>query len=128
MALGSTIDYSVPVVGTTVNSVTLVKSGEFSDGDYFTDTNGNDVPFTVRFRPGSTGSSGGGFGLTGTFNPSVYNQALGADQGKVTVTINCNYRNGVSVDKDVVEEIVHYAFSCLLKATAIRGLIDGSNL
>jgi hypothetical protein len=127
MALGSTIDYSVPAVGSTVATVALVKSGEYSDSDYFTDTNGNNVGFVVKFRPGSLGAGGGGFGLTATFNPSIYNQALGADQGKVTVTINCNYRNGVSVDKAEVTQICHYAISCLLKATAISGLIDGSN-
>lgn len=127
MALGSSIDYSVPTVGVTVNSVALIKDGEYADGDYFTDTNGNDVPLTVRFRPGSPGASGGGFGLTATFNPSIYNQALGTDQGKVTVTINCNYRRGVTVDSAEAEKICQYAISCLLKATAISGLISGSN-
>lgn len=127
MALGSTIDYSVPTVGATVSTVTLIKDGEFSDGDYFTDTNGNDVPLIVKFRPGSAGQNAAGLGLTATFNPSIYNQALGADQGKVTVTINCAYRNGVSVDTAEVEQIIHYAISCLLKATAISGLISGSN-
>jgi hypothetical protein len=126
MALGSTIDYSVPAIGTTVETVTIVKHGEFSDGDYFTDANGNDVPLTVKFRPGVAGQNAAGFGLTCTFNPSVYNQALGADQGKVTVTVNCAYRNGVSVDTTEVEKIVHYGISCLLKSTAISGLISGS--
>lgn len=126
MALGSSIDYSVPAVGSTVNSVGAIADGDFTDGDYFTDTLGNDVPLRVKFRPGVAGSNSGAFGITGTFNPSVYNQALAADQGKVTVTINCNYRNGVSVDPDEVEAIVHYTISCLLKATAISGLISGS--
>jgi hypothetical protein len=126
MALGSSIDYSVPAIGTTVNSVAIIKDGEFSDGDYFTDTNGNDVPLMVKFRPGVPGSNSGALGLTATFNPAVYNQALDTDQGKVSVTINAHYRQGVSVDAAEVEKIIHYAISCLLKATAISGLISGS--
>lgn len=127
MALGASIDYSVPAVGVTVSSVTLIKDGEFADGDYFTDTNGNDVPLTVKFRPGSQDRNSAGIGLTATFNPAIYNLALGADQGKASVTINASYRNGVSVDKAEVVKIIHYAISCLLKATVIDGLISGSN-
>jgi hypothetical protein len=126
MAIGSTLNYSAPAVGTTISSVDKILDGTFADGDYFTDANGNDVPLICSVRPCSLGSVNKTVGLTLTFNPSISNVALGADQGKATVTINCSYREGVSVDQALVKTLAGYAMSLFIPSAVQTALFGGS--
>jgi hypothetical protein len=126
MAIGSSIDYSIPAVGVTVSSVSKLADGQFAEGDYFTDGNGNDVPLLVTLRPCSLNASNKTVGISLSFNPGIHNTALGADQGKCTVTINCAFRNGVSVDTDEAKALLNYAMSVLTTATVQTALFGGS--
>jgi len=114
MALGSTINYSVPAVGTTVNAIEKLFDGAYADGNYFTDTNGVDVPLTTKYTPVALGGSSKSFAIKVAFNPAIHNQALAGDQGKCTVTINCAFREGIAIDSAEAQAITSYAMSLLI--------------
>jgi hypothetical protein len=123
MSIGSTITYSIPVVGTTVDTLARAKESLFTDPIA---VGGVDVPVTLQLRAASLAGIQRRFGAVWKFNPAMLDSASAVTNGRITVSVNIDATRGVVITDTVLANHVRYALSTLLASTLIEGLRDGS--
>ena len=123
MSIGSTVNYSIPVVGSTVD--TLAKAKE----SLFTDTitvSGTAVPLTLQLRAASLAGIQRRFGAVWKYNPAMLDSAGAVTHGRITVSINVDATLGSEITDTALANQVRYALSTFLASTLIESLRDGS--
>lgn len=125
MAIGSSINYSVPTVGTTVSSLAKVQEAMFTksvaQGGVLPD-----VPIVLRLRPAIVSSQRRLFGLTWAYNPGINDQNVASQSGRITVTLNVDAVLGSTIAASSVLDQTKYALSVALASTLLDNLRDGS--
>lgn len=122
MAIGSTINYSVPTVGTTVGTLAKAAAGEFT---LLVEAGDVDVPIVVKLRRSSLGSIQRRFGATWKFRPSQLDAGGTQTKGDVSVAINVDSHLGTTVTREALVATVKHAMSVLLHASLVDNLVDG---
>lgn len=123
MAIGSTITYSVPAVGTTVGTLAKAAPGEY----YLAQETGDvDVPIQVKLRRAQPSSTKRRLGATWRFRPNVLDVGSAISKGSIAVAINVDAELGSTMTRAEVLNHIRYAMSVLLKTDCLETLIDGS--
>ena len=125
MTIGSSINYSVPVVGTTVSSVAKAVEGLFTKAI----AQGGSLPdvlMSVKLRPAGINAQRRLFGLSLGYNPGINDQQVTSASGRVSVSINVDAVLGTVITPTLVETYSQYALSMMLASTLIPTLRDGS--
>ncbi len=125
MAIGNTINYSVPVVGTTVGDFSRSNNSSFLDA--YTAAGGS-YPAVLNIRPAAAISTTKRFGVSFKVKPSDVDDPGTVTKGGCTVSINIDATPGSVMTKAEVAEFVRYALSLALHANLIEDLYDGVSL
>lgn len=123
MAIGTTIDYSIPVVGTTVAAFDKSKEGLFVEQ---ISVSGANVPMRLELRASPLGSLRRSFGSSLKFTPQVLDVPQVATKGRITVSLNVDAYLGSAVDDTNTLVYTRWFLSMLLKSTLLEALRDGS--
>jgi hypothetical protein len=123
MAIGTTINYSIPVVGTTVSSTTKAREGLYSST---ATVGGSSYNHEVRLRPAGVSGTTRRFGLTYKISPATAVGSSTAPLGSVSVSINIDSVIGTAVTTSVLADQIRYALSSMLSSTLVETLRDGS--
>lgn len=123
MAIGSTINFSVPVVGTTVDTLDKFREALFSTP---ISVGGTDVPIVVQLRAANIQGFQKRFGVSWKFNPAVLDASSAVTKGRISVSVNVDATLGSEIDSAKVALQVRYALSTLLASSLIESLRDGS--
>ncbi len=126
MALGSSINYSLAAVGTTVSAVNQQSIGKYAKSDFGTDAAGLAYPLEVTFQSVKQQNANRQFGLIAKANPAVNNAANSVDQGRITVSISVSYRLGAEVTDALVKSTTKHAMSLLLPDAVFDSLVTGA--
>lgn len=123
MSIGSTINYSLPAVGTTVGTLSKAASGEY----LLTQETGDvDVPIQVKLRRASVNSTKRRCGVTWRFRPNVLDVGSAITKGSIAVAINVDADLGSTMTRAEVLNHIRYAMSVALKTDCLETLLDGS--
>ena len=123
MAIGNTIDVSVPTVGTTVESFTRSTGNTFYTGSYT--IGGSDYPATISLRSADPFGSSRQFGGTMRLNLAYADDPGTLTKGAVTVSLNVQCRPGTVLGKSQIAAAVRHQLSAFLKAGLIEDLYEG---
>jgi hypothetical protein len=123
MSIGSTINTSLPAVGTTVNALAKAKQGVFSIP---LTVSSEIAPVVLTLRASNLGNFNfKAIGLTYKYNPSINDSPNDAGSGNVTCSINVNARVGAVMTKAEILNHIRYALSSALKTDLLEALYDG---
>jgi hypothetical protein len=122
MTVGSTINYSVPVVGTTVETFDRSTANAFRV-DYT--QAGGTYPAVLTIRPAGEPSTLKRFGVTGKVRPADFDDPGSLTKGGCTVNINIDAVPGSVMTRAEIIEFTRYIFSTALHANLIENLYDG---
>ncbi len=125
MAIGNSIDYSIPTVGTTVGTVNR------STGNTFTGTYvgvSGDHTAILSVRPASPNARNRQFGITMRVDPSLADDPGVQTKGACTVAINISTKLGTTMTAAEVAEFTRKTLSAALKANLIEDLCAGTSL
>ncbi len=125
MAVGNTINYSIPVVGTTVGSVLRANGNSFV-GTYAGFT--GSYPVTLTLRPASSLLSTKRYGLSFVVKPSVNDDPGIVSKGRASVSLNIDASIGSVVTAAELAEFVRYALSQGLHSNLLEDLANGISL
>lgn len=123
MAIGSTIDYSIPTVGSTVAAFDKSKDGLFVEQISVSSVN---VPMRLELRTSPLGSLRRAFGGSLKFTPQVLDVPSVATKGRITVSLNVDAYLGSAVDDTTLMTYTRWFLSTMLKSTLLETLRDGS--
>ena len=124
MAIGSSVNLSIPVIGTTVK--TLSRSTERLFGGAMT-ISGSDYPMQLQLRPaGSPIYNRRRFGLTFRVNPAETNAPVTSDKGSLSVSLNIDASIGTVITEAELTKQIRYALSAALASTLLENLVIGS--
>lgn len=123
MSIGSSIDYSVAAVGTTVAAFDKSKEGLFVE---MIAVSGVDVPLRLELRTSPLGSLSRRFGATLKFTPQVLDVDGVATKGRITASLSVDAYLGSAVTDANVVLYTRYLMGAVLKATLLEALRDGS--
>ena len=123
MTIGATVNYSVPVVGSTVASFDKSKEGLFVEQISVSGTN---VPMRLELRTSPLSSLHRRFGAALKFSPEVLDVAGIASKGRITASLNVDAYLGSAVDDTNLALYTRYFLSTLLASTLLENLRDGS--
>lgn len=123
MTIGSTINFSIPVVGTTVDTLNKFRESLFSVP---IDVGGVDVPIVVQLRAANIQGFQKRFGATWKYNPGVLDASSAVTKGRISVSVNVDATLGSEIDHDELVLHVRYALSTLLASSLLEDLRDGS--
>lgn len=123
MAIGSTINYSVPAVGTTVATLNKVKDGLYTLDVELGDV---DVPIRLELRPAGVNSLRRRFGASWKFQPNVLDTLDALTKGKVSVSLNIDATLGSTITTTALANHVRWALGALLKSSLLEDLMAGS--
>lgn len=124
MAIGSTVVTSIPVVGTTVETLDLVKPGMYND--MVTETSG-DVPLTFTVRPAKINNLHRRVGASLTYRPSIRDAVGDNNYGGISVTLNADAKLGTEVGRTEALARIRHFLALLLNTNVLETLIDGGN-
>jgi hypothetical protein len=122
MAIGSSINVSLPSVGTTVHTLDKAMVAKFQKT---LTVSSEDAPIVLTLRAAAAESRTKGLGLTYKYNPSINDSGSDANSGSVTVTMNVNASIGAVLTRAEVLNHIRYALSAALKTDLLEALIDG---
>lgn len=122
MSIGATINFSIPTVGTTVDTLNKIRESLFRDT---ISVGGVDVPVTLQLRASGQGTLQRRFGGVWKFSPYVLDAPSLTTKGRITVSINVDAQLGTEITDAKLADHVRYALSTFLKATLIESLRDG---
>lgn len=122
MAIGSSINVSLPSVGTTVHTLAKAILSRFTKT---LTVSSEEAPIDLRLRAAAIGQRTKAFGLTYKYDPSINDSGSDAGSGAVTCSINVNARPGAVLTKAEIANHIRYALSAALKANLIEDLYDG---
>ena len=123
MAIGTTIDYSVAAVGTTVLNFAIAKEGLFVKQIA---VSGVDVPMRLELRTSPLSSLHRRFGAALKLTPEVLDVAGVATKGRISVSLNVDAYLGSFIDATAIPLYTRYFMGAILKSTLIEALRDGS--
>ncbi len=126
MAVGNSINYSVPVVGTTVGTMTRIQGSTFSHSAYSIAS--NTYPITVTLRSAGIQSKRRRFGATIVLRPDVNDDPGVLTKGSVSVSVNIDTSIGSVVSITNLPAVVRHALSTLLHSNLIEDLSQGTSL
>ncbi len=126
MAVGNTINYSIPVVGSTVSSVARAHGDSFSKDTY--SIGGGTFPILVTLRGSSALGARKRFGATITVRPSVGDDPGTLTKGSATVSVNIDAQMGSVVDATDLAAFVRHSLSMMLHSNLIEDLSSGITL
>jgi len=123
MAIGSSIVYSIPAVGTTVATLTKVKTGL-----YTLDVETGDVDTPIRLELGASGVGGVSrrFTTSWKFNPASTDAPGSQTKGRSTLVLSVDANLGSVVTRTELLNEIRWFMGALLKATVLEALVDGS--
>ncbi len=126
MAIGTSLNYSVAAVGTTVSSVSQQEFGRYAKVDYLTDAAGVQIPLTfdVKASP-QTGSHTQISGVM-KFNPAKNDASFTVTQGRFTASFSVNYQPGTALTPALAKTLVKYFVSLLIQDAVYDSLVSGS--
>lgn len=125
MAIGSSINVSVPTVGTTVESLAKARDAFFTGNMTISS---NDYPFTLSLRPAGTPTSNRRrFGATYKVSPADSDAPAVSSKGSCTVSVNIDANIGTVITAAELENQVLYALSAMLSTDVIGNLLAGSD-
>ena len=122
MAIGNTIAYSVPVVGTTIQSFSRASDADFRLA--YTSAGGS-YPATLQLRRSNPLNARKACGLTVRVGPSIADDPGVLTKGSATVSININASQGSVMTAAEIAEFVRYSLSTALAPTLIESLLSG---
>ncbi len=125
MAIGNSINYSIPVVGTTVGDFSRSNNSTFLEA--YTAASGS-YPATLTIRPASSISTLKRFGVSVKVRPSDQDDPGSFTKGGCTMSVNIDATPGSIMTKAEIAEFVRHSLSLLLKADLIEDLYDGISL
>ena len=125
MAVGNTINYSIPVVGTTVGSLARA-SGNLFTGTYAGFS--GSYPVSMTLRPANSMALSKRYGLSSVIRPSDYDDPGSFSKGRASVSINVDAVVGSSVIASELSEFVRYVLSMQLHSSLIEDLANGISL
>ena len=123
MAIGNTVNVSVPVVGTTTESFTRSNGNKFLCSAYT--VGGSDYIATLDLRPAAPVASSKSYGLTVRLDPSIADDPGSITKGAVTCAINVSARPGSVANKAECVKLVRAALSAALASNLLEDLHDG---
>jgi len=124
MAIGSSVNVSIPVVGTTVETLSRAREALFNGAMTI---GGTDYPMTLALRPvGNPLLNRRRLGLTFKVNPAETNAPTTSDKGSVSVSLNIDASIGSVINAAELAKQIRYALSAALASTLLENLIDGS--
>jgi len=125
MAIGTTIATSIPTVGTTTYSYTLLSYGrQYKAAGITLGTGTADAILTLR-PAGSLGKSKR-LGFTAKVTPSDYDDPGTLTKGSCTISVNIDATEGSVVTKAAIAAFARQTLSVGLKASLIEDLLAGS--
>ncbi len=123
MAVGNTINVSIPVVGTTLETF------QRSSGNAFVTTaytiNSVDYSSTLSLRNSQVLTGSKAFGLTARIDPSLGDDPGVVSKGACTVAINVQWRPGSVMTNAEMSKFVRTALSAALHANLLEDLSNG---
>ncbi len=125
MAIGNTINYSIPTVGTTVGDFSRSNNSSFLDA--YTAAGGS-YPATLAIRPATAISTRKRFGISTKVRPSDGDDPGTFTKGSASVSINMDVAPGSVMTKAEAAEFIRYSLSVLLHSNLIEDLYDGNSL
>lgn len=123
MAIGNTVNLSIPVVGTTVDSVAKARDGLYI-GDFT--VGGETFTSSLTLRPAAAQGARKRFGATYKLWPAVPAGPATASKGSVTVSVNIDSEIGSQLTGGELASQVRYALAAMLSSTLVETLRDGS--
>ncbi len=123
MAIGNTVNVSVPVVGTTTESFTRSNGNKFLCSAYT--VNSVDYIATLDLRPAASVAANKSFGLTLRLDTSIGDDPGSITKGACTAVINVSARPGSVVTKAECAKLVRAALAAALQSNLIEDLYDG---
>jgi polyisoprenoid-binding protein YceI len=123
MAIGSSINVSLPTVGTTVHTLAKANVGKFSKT---VTVSSEDAQIVLTLRAASMTSRFKSLGATYKYDPSINDSPNDARSGSVTVSVNVNASVGAVLTRAEVLNHIRYALSGALKTDLLEALFDGS--
>ena len=123
MAIGNSVNYSIPVVGTTVGAFDRIDTKTFYE-DYTAAT--GSFPASMVIRPAQSLSTTKRLGVTFKVRPSDFDNPGTVTQGSASVSINIDAVPGSIMTKAEIAEFTRYALSAMLSSTLIESLYDGA--
>ena len=126
MSVGNTINYSVPVVGTTVAALTRSQGNTFLQTAY--SIGGSTFPATLVLRPSSSQAARRRFGATFLVRPDVTDSPGILTQGSLTVSLNIDSKFGSIVDDGDRSTAIRHFLSTLLHSNLLEDLGQGISL
>lgn len=123
MAIGTPINASIPVVGTTVHALDKMKAGVYAKT---LTVSSEDAPLTLTLRPSSLDNFNfKQLGLTVKYNPSINDSPNDAMSGSFTLSLNVSARVGAVLTRAAILNHIRYALSTALKTDLLEALYDG---
>jgi len=124
MAIGSSINTSIPTIGTTVDTLTKSRQGFYQGKTTITSV---DFPTALSLRPaGSAMFNRRRFGATYQVKPADTVSPVTSDKGSLTVSVNIDATVGSVITNAELAKQVRYALSALLASTLVEQLSTGS--
>lgn len=125
MAVGNTINVSIPVIGTTVFGATRSDGNRFVGAQTLASVA---YPVTIDIRPAAPLGKASRFGLTYKVRPADSDNPGSQTKGSVSIAINVDSVRGSSMSSTDLANCVRYALSAMLKASLIEDLSSGTAL
>ncbi len=123
MTIGNTINYSIPAVGTTVDSFARSSTNSFLDATYTAAT--GSFPATLTIRQAKQIATKKTYGLTCRIKPSDVDDPGTVTKGDCTVSLNIVATPGSIMTKAEISEFIRYTLSAALHANLLEDLYDG---
>ncbi len=125
MAIGNSIDFSIPTTGTKVGDFSRSNNSTFIEA--YTAAGGS-YPATLNIRPAQAISTLKRFGASVKVRPSDQDDPGTLTKGGCSVSINIDATPGTVMTKAEIAELVRYSLSIMLHANLIEDLYDGVTL
>jgi len=123
MAIGSTVASSIPTVGTTVDTLNRVASGEFIAVQ---EMGAIDVPLSLNLRRAGQTGLFRRFGASWKYNPSVLDVNGSQTNGRISVSLNVDSNLGTTITRTELLAKTREFLGALLQAGLLEALVDGS--
>ncbi len=125
MSIGNTVNYSIPVVGTTVGDFSRSNNTNFLES--YTAAGGS-YAATLTIRPSAPISTQKRFGVSAKVRPSDVDDPGTFTKGGCTVSINIDAVPGSVMTKAEICEFARYSLSTALHSNLLEDLYDGNSL
>lgn len=123
MSIGSTVNVSIPVVGTTVHTLDQTKLGQYAKP---ITVSTEIAPIVLNLRASPVGTNNKALGLSYSYNPGINDSPNDAVSGRISLQINVTARVGALLTRAEILNHIRYALAGALKTDLLEALYDGS--